>query len=712
MQAWVLIKTMKMLTGFFIETMKDWEKNAILPWIRYQSLILNRKGIKMDRSRILQTGVTIVLLMNALNIGAQSIYDQLSGKIDMVVDINGSGDFTTVQEAIDSVPDNNDTWKVIFVKKGTYYEKVVLGVAKTKVILVGEDVYETMITYDDNAGVYKDTLGNGHTFSTYTFRADAADFQAYNLTFRNNSYETRLTGDMQGVAFHGNGDRQILYHCRLVGSQDTYFDNIRQRRYIKDCFIEGGVDYIFGFGVTLFDSCQIHTHRSGGYVTAASTPQHYEFGYVFKNCRLTAGLGVTGFLLGRPWFDWANTVFFECWEPGNLTPSGWSSWSGRENTCFYYEYNCFGPGSDTTSRVEFGKQLDPSRADRYVTDTIFAAGNFPAYLGYEGDTTEVMHIYRRFEASGYPERAVIMLAGGRDTFPEYPTENWSPVFYDDIYQVIRNNTLRMMDSVNGSIHIENMLLDGNGLEGFDPQVTSYGIELEEDDTVGPAISMVADDALVSVKYPETVPGFAEVTALSKDKVNGTIYSVYFSKDSAYWDTELKMIVINRTDTVPLQHGVREYDVRLQPGVTKVSSVIIYTKVSGQTYSRTIPSVLPGAVDIEVTAVDKVTKGNYVINIALPTGMNDEVYPEKDRISLINPAGNRLLVLNKYYESLHSDISLYDLNGKLICSASMTELSRGISEVDVDISSFKAGIYIYRIRLEENSVYGKLIKTDN
>jgi pectinesterase len=657
----------------------------------------------MGKMTIRLTQFITVLMMGIMNLGAQSIYDQLSARIDIVVDINGSGDFTTLQEAIDSVPDNNDTWKVIFVKKGVYYEKVVLGYYKTKVILVGEDVYQTVITYDD----YAEKVLPGHTFSTYTFRADAPDFQAYNITFE------CTAGDRgQGVAFHGNGDRQILYHCRLLGNQDTYFDNIRARRYIKDCFIEGGVDYIFGFGVTLFDSCQLHTSRTSGYLTAASTPQHYEFGYVFKNCRLTTGLGISGLSLGRPWFDWANTVFYECWEPEGLKSSGWTPWAGRENTCFYREYNCFGPGSDTTNRVAFGKQLDPARASRYIMDTIFAVSNFPTYLGYDGDTAEYMHVYRRFEASGYPERAVIMLKAGRDTFPEYPTENWSPVFDDDVYNVIKNNTYRMMDSVNGKIEIQNLLLDGNELEGFDPEITTYGIELDENDTVGPVISITAEDAIVSVDYPASLPGFAKVTALSMDKVNGTSYSVYFSKDSAYWDTDLKRIVINYTDTVPLEPGIREYNTRLAPGATKVSSLMVFTKVSGQLYTKSIPSTLPGAIEIEVTAVDKVTTDKYVINVDLPTGTDDSMIPGHGKISLINPVHEKLLVMNNRNQHASPDITIYDLNGKMLYSTSLTNLSPGISETGIDLSSFKAGIYLYTIRLEEDSTNGKLVKLEN
>lgn len=647
--------------------------------------------------------IIFAFMMIDMTSTAQSIFDQLSGKIDIIVDISGSGDFTTVQKAIDSIPDNNDVWKVIFVKKGIYYEKIVLDYKKTKVILVGEDVDSTIITYDD----YADKVLPGHTFSTYTFRADAPDFQAYNISF-----ESTAGNRGQGVAFHGNGDRQILYHCRLLGNQDTYFDNFRTRRYIRDCYIEGSVDYIFGFGVTLFDSCQLHTNQSGGYVTAASTPQYYEFGYVFKNCRLTTGLAVSGLSLGRPWFDWANTVFYECWEPEGLSSTGWTAWSGRENTCFYREYNCFGPGSDTTNRVSFGKQLDPARASRYIMDTIFAVSNFPTYLGYDGDTAELMKVYRRFETSGYPERAVILLKAGRDTFPEYPAENWTPVMDDEIYGVIKNNTFPMMDSINGKLIIENMLQNGNEVDGFDPEITAYGIELDKNDTTGPVISMVVQDAIVTVDYPTTLPGMAKVTVLSKDKTNGTIFSVYFSKDSAYWDADLKQVVVNSKDTILIEPGILEYNFRLRPGATKVSTVYVYVKISGQLYTKTIPTTVPGTIEIEVTAIDKVTKNNYVINVDLPTGAEDLEIQYPGRLSLMNPIHDKLLVFNQYDQPASPDITIYDLNGKMLYSISLTNLSKGVSEVNVDMSYLKAGIYLYCIKMEEDNIFGKMIKLEN
>ncbi|MBN2611194.1 MAG: hypothetical protein JXB00_06525 [Bacteroidales bacterium] len=655
----------------------------------------------MKNKVFLLTGIIAFFVVFTGNLKAQSVYDQLSGKINYVVDINGTGDFVKVQDAINAIPDDNDTWKVIFVKKGVYYEKVILGHRKTKVILVGEDADSTVITYDD----YANKVLPGHTFSTYTFRADANDFQAYNISF-----ESTAGGQGQGVAFHSNGDRQILYHCKLLGNQDTYFDNFRTRRYIKDCFIEGNVDYIFGFGVTLFDSCQVHTNASTGYITAASTPQHYEFGYVFKNCRLTSGLGVRNVSLGRPWFDWSNTIYYECWEPESIIPGGWTTWSQREKTCIYQEYNCFGPGSDTTNRVYFGKQLDPSKAPRYNIDTIFSARNFPSHLGYDGDTSELMHLYRRFEKSGYPERADTILYAGRDHYPEYPTENWKPVFYDDVYQVIKNNTYRIMDSINGEMSIDGLLIDGLEFEEFDPLQYEYVVELDKEDTTCPFISLSEQGATVNMVYPTALPGYAKVTALSKDKVNGATYNVYFSKDSAYWDTDLRFFIINSSDTIHCQPDVRNYQYRLRPGTNKISSVGVYTKVTGQNYLRTNPVTLPGIITVEVTAVDKVTKSTYEIFVDLPSGLVNSHSTAVPNISLVC-ARNNLMVVNQYDELTDTVLEIFNLKGGLEIAANLKNIPLGATTVDADVSELKCGVYLYSMKWNGNIFNGKFHKLD-
>ena len=667
--------------------------------------------MNMSRELIYRLGITFLFFtwLTPLNF-AQTFTEEISAIADVIVDINGTGDYSTIQEGINAIPDENDAWKIIFVKKGIYHEKVILGYKKTKVILVGEDVDSTIVTNDDYGDkmlVDGDPSIGGHTFSTYTFRADAHDFQAYNFSFEN---PTTLG---QGVAFHSNGDRQILYHCRLLGNQDTYFDNFRTRKYFKDCFIEGTTDYIFGFGVTLFDSCQIHS-KEPSYITAASTPQYYEFGQVFKHCRLTSKPGLSELSLGRPWFDWANTIFYECWETEAIIPGGWSPWDGRQATCIYQEYNCFGPGADTLNRVDYGKQLPPSEAPRYVIDTIFAANIFPSDMGYTVDTNEFFHMLRRFGASGYTARADTIIYAGReeiyansDSLPPYPTENWSPEFYSDVFDLVNEYTVPFMDSVNGVITIDNIYWNGNPVPDFDETTSQYVIELDDTVSMVPDITIEGSGVSASISYPESLPAEARINALSRDKVNGFEYSIYFSQDSAYWETEVKWIVINRADTLEMQPGIFEYDVVLPEGSTKITSLIVQTKVPGQTYQRQYPVSYPGTATVTVTAPDGVTTGTYNLNASLFVGVSDLI-DDSDDLLVVNPVTDFLLINNQGVGIQQAEIKVFDLNGRMLLSDRGQILNRGMNNTGINISGFEKGIYLYSIKVDRKTYSGKFI----
>lgn len=658
--------------------------------------------------------VMVLMVFATSFISAQSFNEEISAIADVVVDIGGSGDYTTIQEGINSIPDDNDTLKIIYVKKGIYYEKVILGYKKTKVILVGEDVDSTIIS-NDNYGnemlIGGDPNNGGHTFSTYTFRADAHDFQAYNISFEN------PTTKGQGVAYHSNGDRQILYHCRLLGNQDTYFDNFRTRRYIKDCFIEGTCDYIFGFGVTLFDNCQIHS-KSGDYITAASTPEYYEFGQVFKDCRLTANPGVSGISLGRPWYDWANTIFYECWEPKSIIAGGWSVWSGgRENTCIYREYNCFGPGSDTLNRVAFGKQLDPSKASRYNIDTIFAASNFPSDMGYDVDTNEFMHMRRRQEASGYPARADTIIFAGReelyasgDSFPPYPTENWLPEFYNEVFDLVNKYTVPFMDSVNGELSVESINWNGNPIPDFEEDTLQYGVEIDDTITIMPTLSVRGENLSASVIYPQALPGEATIKVLSKDKVHGTNYIVYLSQDSAYWSADIFRVIFNLRDTLEITPGIYEYDATLTAGDTEIKHIWIETKVPGQKHTKEKPAEYPGIATIVVTAPDGVTINTYQINVLFNVSLTKIKISSID-IQVVNPARNHLLIVNEGDKILNAEISILDLNGRTLFSKERSILAHGINKTGINISGLNEGIYVFSIRANDKNYTGKFIKAN-
>jgi pectinesterase len=398
----------------------------ITPW--------ERSMLKINLSLLL----FLAFAFASANAAAQSIQSQLAGKIDIVVATDNSGDYKKVQDAINAVPDNNAVRKVIFVKKGKYVEKIIVPYKKTNITLVGENVDSTSISFSDAS---LETIAL-NTFNSYTIRVDADDFAAMNITFENTATSA------QAVALHTNGDRQTFLHCRIVGWQDAFFSNIRRRNYMKDCFCQGAVDYLFGFGTVLFDSCQINTVKTGGYMTAAATSENYKFGYVFMNCKLGSPTSVTSYYLGRPWFAHSHTVLYKCFENAAVNPAGWYAWSKREDTCYYREYKCTGPGAATSGRVVFGKQLTDQEAQSYVLDSIFSKSSFPQ--GVTADTFETNTILRRFLVSTTPNMeqiAQVFLKCGRDTFPPIPSDNWQPrVDTNSIYAVIKANTVKFMDS--------------------------------------------------------------------------------------------------------------------------------------------------------------------------------------------------------------------------------------------------------------------------
>ena len=172
---------------------------------------------------------------------------------------DGSGDYTTVQAAFNAVPDSYTGPYTIFVKKGTYKEKLLLGSKKVNVILKGEDRDNTILTYDDYAGIA------GGTSGSQSVGIDAADFIAVNITFQNTVKNDQTVANQQAVALRSNGDRQAFYNCKLLGYQDTYYcwgGSGAGRVYMKNCYIEGSVDFIFGRDIVLFDNCELHVNRN------------------------------------------------------------------------------------------------------------------------------------------------------------------------------------------------------------------------------------------------------------------------------------------------------------------------------------------------------------------------------------------------------------------------------------------------------------------
>lgn len=287
---------------------------------------------------------------------------------DFVVDASGGGDFETLQEAFDAVPDFRKQRTRILLKKGVYEEKLVLGATKVLVTLVGEDAENTVIQYGQHAkslNRFGEEVGTTGSSSFYVF---GDDFYAKNLSFANTAGPVG-----QAVAVRVNGDRVFFENCRFLGNQDTLYphgEGVRQ--YYKDCYIEGTVDFIFGKSTAVFEDCEIRC-KAKGYVTAAATPEGAEYGFVFKQCRIVGDAAEGSFYLGRPWRDHAQVVFVDCYLGAHIKPEGWHNWGQvhREQTAYFAELNSTGPGANPEGRVSWSRQLSEEDRPRYELSRIF-----------------------------------------------------------------------------------------------------------------------------------------------------------------------------------------------------------------------------------------------------------------------------------------------------------------------------------------------------
>ena len=286
----------------------------------------------------------------------------------IVVARDGTGEFRTVSEALEVCRAFMDYHKVIYIKKGTYKEKVIIPQWLQNIELCGEDRDATIITYDDHANVVFPPTGKGMTtFRTYTLKVEANDITLRNLTIENNA--ARLG---QAVALHTEGDRLLFVNCRFLGNQDTVYTGMpRTRMLFHDCYIEGTTDFIFGPATAWFEHCTIHG-KLNSYITAASTPKDVDYGYIFSNCTVTAADSVTSLYLGRPWRDYGYTLFMNCELPGVICPEGWHHWEQhREQTARYFEYNNRGEGANPANRVGWSRQLTKKEAQQITLERVF-----------------------------------------------------------------------------------------------------------------------------------------------------------------------------------------------------------------------------------------------------------------------------------------------------------------------------------------------------
>ena len=297
---------------------------------------------------------TIIFTILSLAAGAER------GIHTYVVSQYGQGDFKTIGEAIEAAPDYNEQETRIYITKGRYYEKIIIPESKRYITFIGEDVKNTVLYFDDYTTMQTTNGNKLGTSGTATLNIRAEDFRAENITFANTAGPIA-----QAVAVLVAGNRAIFENCRFLGYQDTLYTFAKDSKQLyRDCYIEGTVDFIFGAATAFFDHCTINCLRNG-YITAAATQKDTPYGYVFKDCIITAEPDICGYVfLGRPWRPYAKTVFIDCTLGRFIAPEGWHNWNNTENerTAFYGEYNsrdCNGVGIDYSKRVKWSRKIQP-----------------------------------------------------------------------------------------------------------------------------------------------------------------------------------------------------------------------------------------------------------------------------------------------------------------------------------------------------------------
>ena len=301
-------------------------------------------------------------------------------RYDIVVDQTGHGDYMTVQEGIDAVPNySHEKITTLLIKAGTYKEAIDIPHTKFRMKITGQGADKTILTYDRYAEqLWPDNdfkVGTSGSASIY-IHSSYVTFE--DITFENTAGEGKEIG--QAVAVFTDGDFLFFHRCRFIGNQDTLYTYGRfgkeggiKRNYFLDCYIEGTTDFIFGPSIAYFENCHIHSKKNS-YVTAASTLPGQKYGYVFKNCRLTADPGIDKCYLGRPWGAYAKTVFIGCELGGHIVADGWHDWEkeGKANTkenSFYAEYQNVGPGA-RGPRVPWAHTLTAEEAAEYTFEKV------------------------------------------------------------------------------------------------------------------------------------------------------------------------------------------------------------------------------------------------------------------------------------------------------------------------------------------------------
>lgn len=299
-----------------------------------------------------------------------------SSPYQAVVALDGSGDYTSIQDAVNAAPDNRQEPWLIFLKNGSYREQVIIPATKTYIHLIGQDKNKTIIHHCLNVGgkpeegtepaktaYWKHSVHNPssevHKLEGSVVYIKGDHFYTENISYLNDWGVDSQNGP-QALAMSSQADCAAYNNCIFRSFQDTWMTSRTDshRLYAKDCWIEGAVDYFYGSGDALLENCTLYNLRSGSVIVAPSH-KNVRFGYVFRNCIVDGNAAAADGKqkLGRPWHNSPRAVYIHTTMRIPLAPEGWTNMGAIPG--LFAEYD---------SRDAEGNVLDLSHVRLNMTD--------------------------------------------------------------------------------------------------------------------------------------------------------------------------------------------------------------------------------------------------------------------------------------------------------------------------------------------------------
>ncbi|WP_458112775.1 pectinesterase family protein [Arthrobacter sp. R1-13] len=318
---------------------------------------------------------------------------------NITVALDGTGDFGSIQAAIGAIPDHSTQARTITVKPGVYREVVNVWPDRKNVTITGAtgNPADVVLSYNTAAGQPKFFGGTWGAKGSPTMTVAADNTTVTNLTVEN-TYDEAANGSSQALAVRSVGDKVTFENARFLGNQDTYLADTtgrdaRARTYLKNCYIEGDVDFIYGRGTAVLDGCTVHSLDRGsatnnGYIVAPSTKNSNPYGLLIINSRLTGDAAPGTVSLGRPWFASSDpdahpqAVIRDSWLGAHIAEQGWADMSGHSWTEGRFgEHSNSGPGAWLNA---FHPQLDVAGVQQFTIANYL--GDWTPYAGAQALT--------------------------------------------------------------------------------------------------------------------------------------------------------------------------------------------------------------------------------------------------------------------------------------------------------------------------------------